>query len=430
MSTAKFGAPPYAAGTVASKEIVFIRHAQSMGNVEGLWHGRTDGPLSDAGEESLEHLGTRLSTWNFDIVVSSPLTRARRTAEAVSPDFVIDEDFIEMDVGRWEGRTFAEVEENSADELHDAFGDWSVPMGVTGESLDDLAKRAYTAIDRILDKLADGQRAVVVTHGGLLQTVLHRHLAGPGRPVHALTNNTAITRIVWQNDRFRLASFNDTGHLGPRSDAVAHHLSQGRPVLSLVRHGRTRANVEQRWQGHGDWDLDEVGIRQAEALGEWYGEHRTVYSSPLKRAMATASQVAIDHVETVDGLKEMDMGDWEGLTTAEIAERFPEDMERIYRDGMDLKRGGTGESWAELAVRVTSAITGIEPAEQEPTVVVAHGGAIRSYLGSLTASTDTHSESLFTPSNTSVSHVAMTEDGPLILDYAVAPHLEQLGDQD
>jgi broad specificity phosphatase PhoE len=58
--------------------------------------------------------------------------------------------------------------------------------------------------------------------------------------------------------------------------------------------------------------------------------------------------------------------------------------------------------------------------------VVAHGGAIRAYVSSLTATNDSHSESLYTPGNTSVTHVAMTHDGPLLLDYAVAPHLEKL----
>jgi broad specificity phosphatase PhoE len=61
-----------------------------------------------------------------------------------------------------------------------------------------------------------------------------------------------------------------------------------------------------------------------------------------------------------------------------------------------------------------------------PTVVVAHGGAIRAYVSSLTVTADTHSESLYTPGNTSVTHVAMTAEGPLLLDYGVAAHVEKL----
>ena len=59
-------------------------------------------------------------------------------------------------------------------------------------------------------------------------------------------------------------------------------------------------------------------------------------------------------------------------------------------------------------------------------MVVAHGGAIRSYASSLTDTDDTYAESLFTPANTSVTHVALTASGPEILDFSVAPHLETL----
>ncbi len=426
MSTTQRGTPPYSTSPTAFKEVVLIRHAQSQGNVESRWHGRTDGPLSQAGEESLELLGRRMSTWDYQVVISSPLERARRTAGAISDEVVIDESFIEMDVGRWEGRTFEEVERESGDELRAAFNDWSVPMGVVGESLETLAKRAHAALDRVFDALGENQRAVVVTHGGFLQPILHRHLSGDGRPIHPITANTGMVRIRREHGRSRLVTFNDTGHLGPRSRTVEHHLGQGDPVLALVRHGRTRANTEQRWQGHGDWDLDDVGHRQAEALGAWYGEANTVYSSPLKRAMSTASRVAAGDIVPVEGLKEMDMGDWEGLTTAEILERSPADMESIYRQGVDLPRGGSGETWQGLAQRVTGAIGALDPANDEPTVVVAHGGAIRSYLGAMTSNGDTHAESLFTPANTSVSHVALTAHGPAILDYAVATHLENL----
>lgn len=260
-----------------------------------------------------------------------------------------------------------------------------------------------------------------------MQSVLHRHLAGNGRRVRAFTANTGITRIVQQFGRPRLATFNDTGHLGSRSKLVDEHLARGNKVVSLIRHGQTRANVEKRWQGHGDWDLDEIGHRQAESLGEWYGRHPTVYSSPLKRASSTAERVALNGIIPVDDFKEIHMGEWEGMTTDEIAERFSDDMEKIYRHGVDLPRGGTGETWAQLTQRFSSAVARLEHATGGPTVVVAHGGAIRSYVSSLTDTDDSHSESLFTPSNTSISHVAMTESGPEILDYSVSAHLESLG---
>lgn len=406
------------------KEIVFIRHAETQANREGVWHGREDGELSARGEESLEALGRRLSTWNFDAVLTSPLTRARRTAQSFASDVVVDEDLIEMDMGEWEGKAASEVLEVDGDYLQRALAERNLPMGRTGETLEGLAKRARGAIERIYSKMSSGQRVAVVTHGGFMQAVLHRHMAGDGHRVHAFTANTGITRIVDQWGRLRLASFNDTGHLGPQPESAREHLESGTPVFALIRHGRTRANVEGRWQGHGDWDLDEVGQRQAELLGEWYGRHQTVYSSPLKRASSTAKRVASNGVVEVEGLKEINMGEWEGLTTTEIAERWPDVMKTIYEEGEDLPRGFTGESWSQLTERVASTLSTLEPAERATTVAVAHGGAIRSYISSLTKTNDSHAESFLTPANTSITHVAMTDRGPEILDYSVAPHLE------
>ncbi len=406
------------------KEIVFVRHAESQANLDGVWNGRIDGPLSETGVASLESLGRRLSRWHFDAVLSSPMTRALETARSFSDDVAVVDDLIEIDLGNWEGMPFDEVREKHGEELAAAVETRTLPMGGTGESLQQVGERAVAAVDRIFEEMGDDDRVAVVTHGGFMQAVLHRHLAGDGRRAHAFTANTGMTRILLQHGRVRLASFNDTGHLGPISPAVRDHLDRGEPVLALIRHGRTRANVERRWQGRGDWDLDERGQAQAEKLGQWYGRHTTVYSSPLRRAASTAQHVAMNGVVPVDGLMEIHMGEWEGLTTEEILQRWPEDMETIYRHGVDLPRGGTGESWGQLTERMVTTIGGLDLDEPGPTVAVAHGGAIRAYVSSLTKTDDRHSESLFTPANTSITHIAFTGRGPEIVDFGVAAHLE------
>lgn len=408
------------------KEITFIRHAESAANRVGIWNGRSDGPLSEEGHSQLKALGQRLGNSRFDVVVSSPLERARRTAASFSDDVVLDPEFVEIDLGRWDGWTTEEVQSQDGAALRVAVTERTSPMGATGETLNEAGERVINAVDKLVASLPDESSAAVVTHGGLLQTVLHQYLPGGTNRAHSFVDNTAVTTIRFFDDHSRLATFNDTGHLGPRSSQVAEFLAAGRPVVSLIRHGQTRANVEQRWQGQGDWDLDELGYRQAAALGSFYGQWNTVFSSPLQRAKNTAGFVAKADPVLMDDLKELHMGEWEGLTTPEIEARWPDVLEEIYVKGVDLKRGTTGESFAELTARFTSAIDTIEPASGEPTVVVAHGGAIRAYISSLTASTDTYAESLYTPRNTSVSHIAMTDRGPLILDYGVAPHLETL----
>ncbi|MGH8914691.1 MAG: histidine phosphatase family protein [Acidimicrobiia bacterium] len=406
--------------------ITLIRHAESQANVDGVWNGQIDGPLSPDGESSLDALGKRMHDKHFDLVISSPLDRARRTAAAFASEVEVSDEFIELGIGKWEGQSRDEVLAEAGDHLREAVLGRELAMGETGESLTELERRATAAIEAVAERVGEHGHAAVVTHGGLIQEVLRRYLEGRGRRAHVFAGNTSITRLVWSFDRPRLAVFNDMGHLGPRSAQVRSHLEQGHPVLALVRHGQTRANTEKRWQGQGDWGLDEVGHRQAAALRDWYGPAGKVYASPLGRAQATAGYLSRNGVVTVDGLKEISMGEWEGLTSEEISERWPGRMETIYRDGVDLKRGGTGESWGELTGRFRESVHGLATAEDEPTVVVAHGGAIRAYISSLTVTTDSHSESLYTPDNTSLTHLAMTSQGPLILDYAVAAHLENL----
>jgi probable phosphoglycerate mutase len=407
-------------------EITLIRHAESQANVDGIWNGQVDGPLSAAGEESLDAIGKRLHEREFDIVVCPPLERARRTADSFAGDYEIWDNLVELDIGRWEGLSREQILADHGDYLRAAIEGRALPMGETGESLSDLGRRAIGAIDALAADLGENGSAAVVTHGGFIQAVLQRHLAGRRQRSHAFAGNTSLTRLIWSWGRPRLAGFNDLAHFGPRPTAVTEHLEKGEPVLALIRHGQTRANTEGRWQGQGDWGLDETGHRQARALRDWYGVFSTVYTSPLGRARATAEYVAVDGVVEVDGLKELDMGRWEGLTSDEIYQAWPELMGTVYQDGVDLRRGETGESWGELTGRIRSTVHGLEPAREDPTLVVAHGGSIRAYVSSLTHTLDSHSESLYTPANTSVTHVALTEHGPLLLDYAVSAHLETL----
>ena len=237
--------------------------------------------LSSAGEASLEHLARRYADQNFDLVLSSPLERARRTAAAFSSEVEVSEGFIEIDIGRWEGKTRDQVLAEDGGLIRRARTDRQVAWGESGESLHQAEIRAFAAIEELAGRLGERGRGVVVTHGGLLNAVLHRYLAGPGRRVHAFPGNTSVTRLVWTFDHPRLASFNDMGHLGPRSPLVAEQIEAKQPVLALIRHGQTQANIEGRWQGQDDWDLDERGHSQAAALRDWYGTADLVYSSPL-----------------------------------------------------------------------------------------------------------------------------------------------------
>jgi broad specificity phosphatase PhoE len=152
-------------------------------------------------------------------------------------------------------------------------------------------------------------------------------------------------------------------------------------TLIVARHGETDWNRENRFQGHADPPLNELGRRQSEELAEALeGEGiARVYTSPLRRAAETAEIVARRlgiEVELVEALREIDVGAWSGLTRDEVAERFPAEytrwLERAPHGFED------GESYEDLAARVMPALRRLADRHRSATVlVVTHGGPSR-----------------------------------------------------
>lgn len=151
----------------------------------------------------------------------------------------------------------------------------------------------------------------------------------------------------------------------------------------MVRHGETDWNRENRFQGHADPPLNDVGRGQARALADRLAGERfdAVYSSPLRRAYETASILGSAHgveVQKSDALREVDVGSWSGLTRTEIEAKFPVGYGRWleYGHGWD-----DGETYDELGDRVVAwfrQIAGAHPGGR--VLAVTHGGPIRSAL--------------------------------------------------
>jgi ribonuclease H / adenosylcobalamin/alpha-ribazole phosphatase len=127
----------------------------------------------------------------------------------------------------------------------------------------------------------------------------------------------------------------------------------------LLRHGDTRLSPEHRFSGLSDLPLSASGLRQARAAARRLASGApidAVVSSPLQRAVATAA-VAADELGlaavTDDDLRETDFGDWEGLTLAEIQQRWPAAAAAWRQDPQQAPPGG--ESFADTADRVNRA---------------------------------------------------------------------------
>ncbi|HSY16071.1 MAG TPA: histidine phosphatase family protein [Jatrophihabitantaceae bacterium] len=128
--------------------------------------------------------------------------------------------------------------------------------------------------------------------------------------------------------------------------------------ILLVRHGRTAWNAEGRYQGQADPSLDDVGRVQARILASLVAALRpdVILSSDLRRAQETAAPIAEIcglHVLADARLRERSLGHWEGLTRAEVAERYPDEY-ADWAAGRDVTRRG-GETREQVASRSRAA---------------------------------------------------------------------------
>ena len=151
--------------------------------------------------------------------------------------------------------------------------------------------------------------------------------------------------------------------------------------IIVLRHGETEDNAAGIWQGHRDSHLSSTGRAQAAAAAAALMAYRpsVIVSSDLSRAYDTARAVA----ELCDlpirkdpRLREVNVGEWSGLTRAEIRERFPQEL-AAFEAGDDIHRGTTGERESEVMVRAGAAMAQVcdELAPGETAVVVCHGVA-------------------------------------------------------
>jgi probable phosphoglycerate mutase len=129
-------------------------------------------------------------------------------------------------------------------------------------------------------------------------------------------------------------------------------------TLLLVRHGETALSIEKRFSGRGDAVLTDRGVEQARAVAARLSSYgvTAVVSSPLRRATQTAHAVADVlgcDVAVDDGLVETDFGEWEGLTFAEVRERWPDAMQKWLDD--PAVPPPSGESFATTFGRVSQA---------------------------------------------------------------------------
>jgi probable phosphoglycerate mutase len=195
--------------------LLLLRHGQTALSVERRYSGHGDPPLTPYGLAQAAALADRVGALDVDAVWTSPLARARSTAEAVAGrlglDVVVEERLRETNFGAWEGLTYAEIQRTWADAYAAWLGDPSVPAP-EGESFDQVGRRVRQARDAVLAAHPGGTVAVV-SHVTPIKVLLKLALEAPQVLFRLNLDLASITHVEWFPDGGAVVRrVNDTAH--------------------------------------------------------------------------------------------------------------------------------------------------------------------------------------------------------------------------
>ena len=206
--------------SMVTTELVLVRHGETRSNLEFLLHGRTDVPLTSLGAWQAHRVAERLLTiGTIDVLYSSPLLRARATAEIISAELGVTVEFIddltEFHFGDFEGYTLTSIQESHPEiflqVLDTSDFEFRFP---NGESRREFHTRIQTALQSVIDAHT-GKRIVVVAHGGVIASIFTQFTGGnPNDWANYLVHNCSITRLeVDGQPPARLVCWDETAHL-------------------------------------------------------------------------------------------------------------------------------------------------------------------------------------------------------------------------
>jgi probable phosphoglycerate mutase len=196
---------------------ILLRHGQTELSTERRFAGRGDIPLTREGVRQAELAARRLAVAGAEVVITSPLQRARRTAEVVAEaagvPLVVYDELVEADFGSWQGLTFGEAAKKWPDEL----AAWMASPDAAppdGESFAMVAMRVLTGLDRLMADYQH-QTTIVVSHVTPIKTLVCRALLAPPEAMFRMNLDVASLCHIdcFDNGSAVLRTLNDTAHL-------------------------------------------------------------------------------------------------------------------------------------------------------------------------------------------------------------------------
>jgi 2,3-bisphosphoglycerate-dependent phosphoglycerate mutase len=200
--------------------------------------------------------------------------------------------------------------------------------------------------------------------------------------------------------------------------------------ILAIRHGETDWNTEQRLQGHTDIPLNAKGREQARRLAEALREQElhAVYSSDLSRAKDTAVAFAVQRqlpLQLTPALRERGFGSFEGLTYAEVDERWPQEAARWRRRDLSFAPPG-GESLPQFHDRCVSALLGLAMAHSGQTIaVVAHGGVLDAWYRAASRA-GLQAPRTWEMRNATINRLMVADEGLMLIGWNDGQHLDDL----
>ena len=204
--------------------LYLIRHGCSVWNVEGRIQGQADPPLDVTGREQARRLAGRLSDEGLVAVYTSPLQRARETADiigrALDVPVLPDERLQEYDVGDISGLTWEQVAEQYPEVMKrwaEDRGGLDIPLRLANEEgIGPFRSRVVAAFDDIFERHA-GESVGVVAHGGTLGTYLNHLIELSTWKSPFRFDNASLSIVEVNSMRPRIVLLNDICHLGGNS---------------------------------------------------------------------------------------------------------------------------------------------------------------------------------------------------------------------
>lgn len=389
--------------------VIIVRHGQSGYNTERRIQGRTDAStLTEKGRNDASLAGKALSNIVFNAIYSSPLQRAKHTADIIHSELATHPEqsaviqvsnlLLEIDLPLWEALLTSEVKQKFAEDyrtwhqrpdelrmlLNDAEG--------TREHFPVLAlyEQARQFWQETLSQ-HQGETILIVGHNGINRALISTALGISASRYHSIQqSNCGISVLNFAGglgEPVQLESLNQTQHTGEALPSLRPD-HQGVRLL-LVRHGETDWNRQTRFQGQIDVPLNNNGRQQSQKAGEFLQEVAIDFavSSTMLRPKETAEIILKQHpnvkLDLQDGLREISHGLWEGKLETEIEQEFPGELQRwrLVPAQVQMPEGENLQEVWERSVAAWQSIVEAALTNQFKTVlVVAHDATNKTLL--------------------------------------------------